>query len=99
MNAMINYYSGLSTEPTLADDYKLIMPYTFEDCLNCKNHSKEKLAKNYESLVIKLLKNGFLLLNMLMNYGDKLFRETGERKQLPHLLLMYMNVIDLITEQ
>tara|TARA_R110000782_G_scaffold96722_3_gene181318 strand:- start:21 stop:965 length:945 start_codon:yes stop_codon:yes gene_type:complete len=51
MNAMINYYSGLSTEPTLADDYKLIMPYTFEDCLNCKNHSKEKLAKNYESLV------------------------------------------------
>ena len=50
MTMMLNYYSGLSTEPTLADDYKLVMPYTFNDILKCKDFTQEQLDKDWKSL-------------------------------------------------
>ena len=50
MTMMLNYYSGLSTEPTLADDYKLVMPYTFNDILKCKDFTREQLDKDWKSL-------------------------------------------------
>ena len=50
MTMMINYYSELSTEPALVDDYKLVMPYTFNDILECKNVNMDQIDKDWKSL-------------------------------------------------